>query len=502
MTGFPTDKVSTDYRKLLAMDVMGYVPVKIIPGVSGLLTIIVLTRSLTPDQYGVYAVVMATVLLLVQLAGTWLSNAVLFAYPDYFDSAGVEFKSLAVKLQIRAALPATLLAFLVVTTLYRQPFLGFLASGIVGFQLFHFLLMTFLQSERRVSGQALSVAIQGTLQILVLLFLVSFLDYGIWAGLTAVLSGFIGGLLVLAMVSGPIWRTAPGGGRPDEKEHSRALLSYGVPMCVWYFTWSFINVGDRILLKALGAPESLGQYAAFRDLFTGLAGFLTMPVLLASHPLIMMMWKREVERSEIEDLMTQNVDLLAFIFVPILVLFDLCGKELAGAVLGAGYALENGVMLAVIGSIFLGALAMYAQKGLEVTGQTARMTRIAVLIAAVSLGANMLVIPTFAVGGAASVVLVAQALYLLAVRWATRGILSPTISRSAVITLAVWVVGVEALVRSLAVFFGSGGIHGMSLSLRLGIVLGLSVFLFLRFNPPFLELYSAFSSVVFRTHDE
>src|SRR5512137_123560 len=84
---------------MLDRDILGYYPVKLIPAVTGLFTILILTRNLVPDEYGTYAVVMATVLLISQIFGTWLSNAVLYVYPDYRRVNDYEFKIYTMGLQ-------------------------------------------------------------------------------------------------------------------------------------------------------------------------------------------------------------------------------------------------------------------------------------------------------------------------------------------------------------------------------------------------------------------
>jgi O-antigen/teichoic acid export membrane protein len=65
--------MTTDSNKSsFSRDALAYVPVKIIPAITGLVSIVILTKNLTPEEYGRYSVVITSVLLLVQLAGTWL----------------------------------------------------------------------------------------------------------------------------------------------------------------------------------------------------------------------------------------------------------------------------------------------------------------------------------------------------------------------------------------------------------------------------------------------
>ena len=84
-------------------------------------------------------------------------------------------------------------------------------------------------------------------------------------------------------------------------------------------------------------------------------------------------------------------------------------------------------MLLVVGSIYLGSVIMYVQKGLEVTAKTLRMAMIALVAAVISFAGNLLAIPRYGVIGAAMINVLVQVLYLMFVSYITRDILKPKI---------------------------------------------------------------------------
>ena len=55
--------------------VLGYLPVNIVQGVVGLLTIVVFTRVLPPDAYGVYALAFSVMSLVHTATFNWLECA-------------------------------------------------------------------------------------------------------------------------------------------------------------------------------------------------------------------------------------------------------------------------------------------------------------------------------------------------------------------------------------------------------------------------------------------
>ncbi|QRE25458.1 polysaccharide biosynthesis protein, partial [Flavobacterium psychrophilum] len=69
----------------LNKDVLKYMLVKILPAISGLLTIYLLTRVLSAGLYSDYAFVMATILLFGQLISGWINSSVIYFYPDYIQ---------------------------------------------------------------------------------------------------------------------------------------------------------------------------------------------------------------------------------------------------------------------------------------------------------------------------------------------------------------------------------------------------------------------------------
>ena len=438
---------------MLDRDTLSYFPVKIVPAITGLVTIVILTRNLAPDEYGTYSVVMATVLLISQIFGTWLSNAVLYVYPDYRQSNDFEFKIYTIGLQGAVAFLGGCVGYAAIILTTYNPLLGLFAALIIVSQLFQFLLMTFLQSSRIVSGQTLSVIIQNVVQLAVLCVAIFVFQGRETAALTAILVGYAACIPFLLMKLNLISHEKSLEKRLPVRETLRRLFSYGMPMCIWFFSIQFCIVGDRILLKLLGTSAGLGQYASFRDLATGCAGFFTMPLLMASHPIIMSMWKGGADRSEIERLMTRNLLFITIIFSPIFVAVDLCGTDLIKLLLGQKYLLDNVSMLLVVASIYIGCLAMYVQKGMEVTGSTFRMAIIAFIAAIISLVANIMMIPHYGVLGAAMIVVLVQTFYLIAVWLATRQTLRVLIPVSFLRNMALWVIGVELISRGMSSLF-------------------------------------------------
>lgn len=472
---------ATDFGSLLNKDILHYIPVKLVPAITGVAAILILTHNMMPVEYGTYSVVMATVLLMSQIFGTWLSNAILYVYPDYQNKNDFKFQLLAFRLQGFAAVVAVIIGYAAILLITHNHVLGLIGALIIVSQLFQYLMMTFLQSSRRVAGQAVSVIVQSLSQLAVLCALIFFVKGKEAAALSAVLAGYMACIPVLLYQTCIISRKKSTGNNLVAGDLFRKLISYGMPMCIWFFATQFYTIGDRILLKLIGSTTGLGQYASFRDLATGCAGFLTMPLLMASHPIIMSMWKSGTEKTDIERLITKNLVILTILFVPILVAVDLCGSELLVVLLGEKYLLDKPTMLLVSGSIFLGCLTMYVQKGLEVTGKTLRMAMVALVAAVISFVGNMLVIPRYGVIGAAMINVLVQVLYLMFIWYITINILKPKIPMRLLGKLAFWVLGVEIVARVAVFLPNEVGVILSSVYFRFVFILIATIFMIYHF---------------------
>jgi len=444
----PEGGIAENYERSLQREMIRYVPVKLVPAVLGLASIVILTRALSPDQYGWYSVVITTVLLLVQLGGSWLYTAVLYVYPEYYPGRAAEFQRETLTIQAISAIPAATIGYVAIYLMTRRHLLALLGTTVLATQLFQSLLLSFFQSSRKVADQAISVGIQGLSQFGFLCFAIVLANGKEAAALLSVSVGYATGILALVWKRrGTLVRPSSADSPLSNRDLFRKLLGYGMPMCVWFFATQFYTVGDRLILKYFRASADLGQYASFKDLSVGCAGLLTMPLLLASHPIIMAMWKNGCGKDEIGKLIARNIALLSLLFTPLLVLVDLCGPELVALVLGPRYLLGKSVMLFIVLSVYIASLSMYVQKGLEVTGETGVLAKVALAVALFSLLANLVAIPRYGVLGASLVVVASQFLYIGVLWGLTSDILIVRLPVSLVCKLVLWVAAVEFICR-------------------------------------------------------
>jgi O-antigen/teichoic acid export membrane protein len=360
----------------------------------------------------------------------------------------------------------------------RRHLPAILGATILISQLFQSLLLSFSQSSRRVTDQVVAVGCQSVMQFGFLCLVIFVAKGKELSALTSIFLGYLVGIFILLRRRGNSGNRPNAGFWPSGGDLFKKLYRYGMPMCLWFFATQFYSIGDRLILKYIRTPAEVGQYASFKDLSIGCAGFLTMPLLLASHPIIMMMWKKGCGKDEIENLIARNIALISLFFAPLLVLIHVCGTDLLSLVLGPKYLLDKRVMFFVVLSLYISSMSMYVQKGLEVTGKTLVMAKVALLIASFSFFANVVSIPRFGILGASLVVIVSQLLYIRIIWGLTKETLTVRFPLHLIGKLFIWVAAVELICRVFPYFLFPSGLAILLFYFRLMIIALATLYLY------------------------
>lgn len=430
------------YESNLNKDVLKYLPVKILPAFSGLLTIYFLTRTLSVHLYSNYVFITATILLFGQLISGWINSSVLFFFPDYVLNHKLDVLKMNVIVLQMLLFSIGAIGFAVSCYFGLKDFLMIILGLLLLLsQTFLNLLYSFLQAERRIFVQIRSTTIQSLIQIIGILICFLYWKENLYVVVGVLfLSYFVASNYV--MYSDKIYGMLFNSQSFSYLDFSigKKILLYGLPVCVWFFASQFYAIGDRILFKYFNISYLVGNYASFRDLSVGLSGFITMPLLMASHPIIIQMWKKGIAKDEIGKVISQNIKLLISLFTPVFIGVFLVGDWVLTQVVGKKYLLDTNLMFLVLLSVFFGTVSMYLHKGLEVTGRTILMAKIALSVSALSLVMNLLLLPMYGVKAACVVSVFSQTLYCATVYWFSKKMIPIAIAYSFLIKNVFFVV--------------------------------------------------------------
>lgn len=239
--------------------VLGYLPVNIVQGVVGLLTIVLFTRVLSPEQYGVYALAFSVGSLTQTVLLTWTEAAMarFLATRTEDDRLADHFTTLF-RLWIGAAqaVPAAcvLVMLLPLTPPLKVAVVAALASTLVNS------LMKLAQERRRAAGEVSGAAMLSMAQT----------AGGFLVGLALALAGLGGAapilgvgtlsaLCVLLVLPGELKRMT--GGRFD-RALAKVYAAYGLPVSLSLILALVLASTDRLLLGAFLDEATVGVYHA------------------------------------------------------------------------------------------------------------------------------------------------------------------------------------------------------------------------------------------------
>ena len=386
-----------------------YLVARGVPAVVNFLAIAVYTRLLSPSDYGIYVLGLATATVGNALFFQWLHLGIIRYWARYSDRPLGFLSTVAVGFAASAA---------AVTV----------AAGLVFF----------------LAGDA---ALHDQIPLVLLLLLVwAFMelnlalrnaqtrprDYGILATARSVLALAIGSTLAFmhGNASAPLWGWVIGmsaalgflairdwrhlSPRRADPLVMRRLLRYGAPLTASLALAMVVGATDRFLLAYLRGTEEAGLYAAGYDLAAQILTVLMMIVSLAAYPLIVRALETQGQAAARRELSNHAVALFG-ISIPAALGLMLLARPLAHLVLGREFqqAAENLIPIIAFASLLAGAKAYYFDYAFQLGQKT--LGQVWVLLAAATLNVvlNLALIPTFGIQGAAWSTVAAYGLGLL-----------------------------------------------------------------------------------------
>jgi len=399
----------------LLHDLLSYVPSKLVSAILGFILLIVLTHSLTPDEFGLYATIVAIVNLSDTLVSAWLRQSILRFYPDYqVEGKAREFQEKALLLVVLAMPIVGLVTGGVMLALGYRPEQTIVALGVLFAQTIFTYLTTLYQSKRLSRNYAEVTLIQSVVQIVWVLSLVYLGRGGYILAVLGFAAGYLSGGLYILLNRAKTNIHISLSLRNLDWVLNRNLLAYGLPMSIWFLCFQLLFLANRLIIGSLRSYEEVGIYASAYDLINGSLSLMMTPFLLAAHPIILQLWAQTHERAVIEGLIKSISRYLLLLFLP-LFFFSLVVNEELFFVLGRGFGIKGWVVPVLIASSFCSAFTMYIHKGLEIAKRTQIMMGVAILTAFLNVMLNLLLVGQYGYAGSAIISLASYAFYMAAV---------------------------------------------------------------------------------------
>ena len=459
---------------MLLRHASGYFISTVIQLLSSVLLLALLTRVLSPDEYGRYALGMTV----LQVAGGPLFHWIRAIVGRFLVNADLGGRRTNLIATARNGMVGCALASVVLTVGLRYsglidkgPAALFLAIGSAMVTQAFFQIETDIhRAELRLERCAALLIIQSVLGVaLALLFvIVLHLDaagalYGITASCLICLIGDVRHSPFLA-----------GGSRLDWPE-LKTMLAYALPLTGIMGLEMILQSGDRFIIAGLLSDDAVGAYAAPQILASRAIQNLCVVVASSSLPLIIATYEREGPAAA-RARYAQAGELMMVALIPTTVTLIVLARPITDLLIGPALRdqARQILPLVAVATVFNGLASHYLAHGFQIARRTA--LEIWAILPAAALGVVMdfALIPRYGVMAAGYALLSAQFVYALLswllVRplfdvpvpaWISAQILLPSLAAGGLIALLELpssVAGLSAGVAIMALFAGSGAL--------------------------------------------
>jgi O-antigen/teichoic acid export membrane protein len=379
--------------------VLGYLPANAVQAVTGLLSIVVFTRLLTPEAYGAYALAFSAGSLSQTLLLTWLEAAMARFYaheerrgrlPDHFATIYRTFTALALAPPIAGGLVMWLAPI-------EPPLKAAIAAGLLATPLRS--LAKLAQEHRRAAGRVRASALLDIGQSAgAFLFGVGLALLGAGGAAPVAGAGLASAMCLIFVLGGELKLAAQGRFQSDR---AFDYAQYGVPVSLSLILALALATTDRFVLAAFTGETSVGLYHAGYSLSNRTLDVLFIWLGMAGGPAAV----AALERGGVEalkDAAREQISLMTLICLPAAVGLALVARPLAELMVGEGLragAARVTPWIAFSG-FFAGVTTYYFHTAFTLGRRTRRLLLAMAVPAAVNFVLTLLLIPRWGLDGA------------------------------------------------------------------------------------------------------
>lgn len=394
-----------------------YALASLVTGVAGLLSVLALSRLLTPADYGVYATVLTVATFGQTLGFFWLQTSLLRLHPTAADAdrarslvgalwLGFVLVSLGTAVAWTVGMSAaTRLAGSAAAGWWGLPLL--LGRSWVGVAQAH------NRSTDRMARYVATESVNG-LGGVVLAALAAWLRPGSAA---APLAGLTVGALLAAAASPALLRDAPAM-RDRPWPMLGEMLAYGGPLSLAVLAAAALATSDRLLVAGICGAAAAGIYTAGYSLAERSILLTLSSVTLATKPLVFRAYETHGAEPA-RALLARIAAVLMGIGFPAVAVLVAAPKRIASVLVGP--AMVEGVAALLpwvaVGALGAGLLTLHFALAFQLVRRTWAMLAVTAPAAALNIGANVLLLPRYGSIAAAWTTVLGYAV-ALAIAWA------------------------------------------------------------------------------------
>lgn len=387
-------------------DSVGYFGGKIIPGVTGLLSVTIFIRLIGVAEYGRFAVLLPILMAVGSACSGWLAQGILRFHPGGSNAKSRAFYGAVTKGSLYSLFAAGFLVVGVLTLFHCEMTSIVISLAFCSALVAYSILLSKLQAEFRPGLVLRQEAIRSiaALAIPVILILLSGRRRFEWI----LLGQFVAYGIALLLV--PRHRSSKIEAEQFNENLEFLVLSNKASVGqLWIFGWAvgawlllsqLLPVIDRSVIERFSGYASAGTYASLYEICVRSLSFLLFPLTQAAHPRIMRMWNAE-EFSGAYRIIRQSILGQCAIFVGIFAVVSLKASWITTHILGFADDSAARTLPALVLGGFLWQLALLLHKPMEIAKRTITMLTGISLALAINLICCFIFIPRFGYSAAA-----------------------------------------------------------------------------------------------------
>jgi len=464
----------------IVKDLGYYIPARVIPALAAIAAVVIYTRLLTPEQYGLYILAITAIAITTSIAFEWLNRAIIRYFEEYRQRENLaEFYSTIGLSLIGITVPTLFIWYITISLLAKwlSPELVILLkiSGLVLLAQAGYSISLALKIASRESSKYALYSILNALSKLgtavALIYLLNLGPRGILWGMV-ISAGSIALWELNRLYTKQLRHVSRG-----SKRLLRELLSYGLPLTGVSMASLVLASADRYMIGYFLGVGDVGTYSASYNMSSMSVQFLASVLMLAAYPVIIRNFERRDENST-KRLLTKTTSMYIISIMPIAFGITALSKAVGSMFLGAGFQDAYRVIPWVAWGAFCFGLTQYMYKPFELKKKTKLLLYLVIFAATLNVVLNLIFIPQFGALGAAYSTLISYVAYLLATWVSGRRIL-------------IWSFPVRSLVKSLAaslvmyaglffIRFGYSNLASLALEVLIGAIIYAAILCILR----------------------
>lgn len=379
----------SSFQKLIK-DVFVYLPAKFLPAFLTLLTIPILTRYLTTEEYGLYSLILSTINIVVTVSAVWLRETVLryYSYYDTQNQLDTFYSNVAA-----AMIPSLALGVFLFTgvglTLDVTPMLLILSIGNILCQVVDSQLFALLRVKDLAAKFTYLSIVQRILNVGIGLILVVFIHWHIDGVLLGLLIGNIMSLMALIYI---LKNQVTFNWSLVNKGILKQFLSFGVPLGVMNLSAFILSSSDRYVITYFFNKTEVAIYSVAYSLADTSIRVLLQVFLFALGPILFQTFDREGKKHS-EDLIGKVVRLYILLFVPLAFGFASVGRPVMHLVTVPEYFAGQKILLIVALGIFFHGLTIIFNHVFTMLRDSVTVMKNFITVSVLNLVLNVICVP-------------------------------------------------------------------------------------------------------------